>query len=114
MDWWGGWVRLSDRRGVLVAVDRAGRGEHELVHVPGVHRAEQIRGTGQVGVEVLQRYLHRFPYGLLGREMDHHLNRILGEHLVEGLVVPQIQLIGGDRAASQPGHASSAAGELFE
>lgn len=46
--------------------------------------------------------------------MDDRLDGVASEHPVQGLVIAYIQLVRGDRAASQPADRVECPGELFE
>ena len=61
------------------AVDGAGRREDQR-RTSCSHRPDQADRAGDVGVVVVERYLHGLPDGFPGREMDDGVNVVLGEY----------------------------------
>jgi hypothetical protein len=67
----------------------------------GLHHPQQRRGTADVDVVVGQRDVHRLPDRLFGRKVDHGVDGVGGEHLTKGIVVADVDRIGGQRAPGQ-------------
>ncbi len=67
----------------LVAVNGGGGGENKLLHIVGLHRLEEVEGTGDVVVVVFERLFDGFGDGFEAGEVDDKIKMRMVENLVE-------------------------------
>ena len=88
---------LGDREFRDVAVDRAGRGEHDVRDAVLLHGAEDVDERSDVVLEIEQRLANRLRNRLERREMDDRVDRSRrGEHIVSRREIAEIDVVVGD------------------
>jgi hypothetical protein len=92
-------VRLCDREEIGLAVDRARAGEDQLEAPELFHYLEEVQHSDQVVLVVKQRVLHGLADGFDRGEVDHAVDFVLGEDVLEGSLVQQVALIERDGLA---------------
>jgi 3-oxoacyl-[acyl-carrier-protein] synthase II len=82
--------RFDDRHLGGFAVGRAGRGEHEFLHIRSLHAAQEMQRRGDVVEIVFERISDAFAHVGVGREMHHELDLLFAEDLTDFLFVAEI------------------------
>ena len=91
-----GLVVLGDGPAVPVTVDRAGGGEDQLPYPVFGHGGEQAGRAADVGAVIVQGDVHGLADRFPGGEVDHGIDGVLGEDLVELARVAHVDLMHGE------------------
>ena len=101
---------LVEGHGVLRAVNRGGGGEDDPLHTVFAHDLQKRHGGQQVVLIVRQGLLHALPHGLEAREVDGAADVVLPEHLVQGRLVPHVDVVEGHLLPGELLHPSQGLG----
>ena len=95
---------LGHGQHVRLAINRCRRREDDIRAIIFTGQLQQIDEREDIVVIVLQRFLDRFTHRLRGCEVDHGIEAVLAEHLLEGLAVAAIDLLEGYLHARNTAH----------
>lgn len=96
------------------AVDRAGRGEHQVLHAVVPAALEHMQEAGDVALDIDVRIGRRIADPGLGGEIDHPLRPVRGEGLFHRRPVAEVDgQLGVVRMVDRPGQPSPLEGRII-